>query len=82
MIDQIMLLTGRGEIGWERLALPLKEHLLARFREANQGYLSGLARITFFQGNLIQEGTHDSLMQEGGEYAAMFTLQAERYRAT
>jgi ATP-binding cassette subfamily B protein len=33
-------------------------------------------------GVLIEEGTHDSLMQEGGEYAAMFALQAERYMAS
>jgi len=32
-------------------------------------------------GRLIEEGTHESLMEEGGEYAAMFTLQAERYVA-
>ncbi|MFN2220097.1 MAG: ABC transporter ATP-binding protein [Anaerolineae bacterium] len=32
-------------------------------------------------GRLIEEGTHDALMEEGGEYAAMFTLQAERYQA-
>jgi ATP-binding cassette subfamily B protein len=32
-------------------------------------------------GGLVEAGTHDSLMREGGEYATMFTLQAERYVA-
>ncbi|MFN2157113.1 MAG: ABC transporter ATP-binding protein [Anaerolineae bacterium] len=32
-------------------------------------------------GTLVEAGTHDSLMQEGGEYATMFALQAERYMA-
>jgi ATP-binding cassette subfamily B protein len=30
-------------------------------------------------GGLVEAGTHESLMREGGEYATMFTLQAERY---
>ena len=32
-------------------------------------------------GRLLEEGTHDELMARGGEYARMFTLQADRYRA-
>jgi ATP-binding cassette subfamily B protein len=32
-------------------------------------------------GRLVKEGTHDELMARDGEYARMFTLQAERYQS-
>jgi ABC-type multidrug transport system fused ATPase/permease subunit len=39
-------------------------------------------RIFVFDGGRITEsGTHQALMDLGGEYAAMFTLQADGYRA-
>lgn len=39
-------------------------------------------RIFVFDGGRITEsGTHQELMDLGGEYAAMFTLQAAGYRA-
>ena len=31
-------------------------------------------------GELIEEGSHDGLMREDGQYARMFNTQAERYR--
>ena len=31
-------------------------------------------------GKIIEEGTHDFLMQERGQYAEMFELQASNYR--
>ena len=31
-------------------------------------------------GELIEEGSHDGLMREEGQYARMFNIQAERYR--
>ena len=31
------------------------------------------------EGRLVEAGTHPELIQRGGEYAAMFRLQAERY---
>jgi ATP-binding cassette, subfamily B, bacterial len=34
------------------------------------------------QGRLIEVGNHDELMAQGGEYASMFKLQAERYQPT
>jgi len=32
-------------------------------------------------GRVVEDGTHDQLMRAGGRYAAMFTLQAERFAA-
>ena len=31
-------------------------------------------------GSIIEQGTHDELMKQGGVYAYMFNLQAEKYR--
>lgn len=31
-------------------------------------------------GSIIEQGTHDELMKQGGAYAYMFNLQAEKYR--
>ena len=36
--------------------------------------------LMFAGGNLIEEGSHDELMEMGGKYAEMFRLQAEKYR--
>ncbi len=35
--------------------------------------------IMLESGRLIEEGTHDSLMNLGGQYAAMFSLQSKKY---
>ncbi len=37
--------------------------------------------FVFDGGRVIESGTHQELMNLGGEYAAMFTLQADGYRA-
>ncbi|MEU7082142.1 MULTISPECIES: hypothetical protein [Streptomyces] len=37
--------------------------------------------FVFDGGRITESGTHQELMNLGGEYAAMFTLQAAGYRA-
>jgi ATP-binding cassette subfamily B protein len=32
------------------------------------------------RGRLIEQGTHDELVLQGGQYAELFELQAESYR--
>jgi len=34
----------------------------------------------FADGKMIEYGTHDELMERGGEYADMFNTQAQYYR--
>ena len=34
------------------------------------------------QGRVVELGTHDELMAEGGRYRTMFELQAKRFGAT
>ena len=34
------------------------------------------------QGHVVELGTHDELMAEGGRYRSMFDLQARRFHAT
>ena len=36
--------------------------------------------LVFSDGELIEQGTHEKLMELGGEYCEMFTLQASGYR--
>ena len=36
--------------------------------------------LVFNKGRLIEEGNHTDLMEKGGEYCEMFTLQASGYR--
>ena len=33
------------------------------------------------EGQMVEEGTHESLMARGGRYARLFAMQAERYRS-
>ena len=36
--------------------------------------------LVLAHGRVIEEGTHDELMSRGGEYARMFSLQAQWYQ--
>ena len=47
-------------------------HRLASVRHADRIYV--LAR-----GSVIEQGTHASLMELGGQYAELYTLQASQY---
>jgi ABC-type multidrug transport system fused ATPase/permease subunit len=31
-------------------------------------------------GRVLEQGTHDALVAQGGRYAALYEMQAERYR--
>jgi ATP-binding cassette subfamily B protein len=48
-------------------------HRLSSARMANKVYLMK-------QGEIIEQGTHTSLMEENGEYTRMFTMQAQNYQ--
>ncbi|MET9802492.1 ABC transporter ATP-binding protein [Streptomyces sp. NPDC006368] len=37
--------------------------------------------LVFDSGRIVESGSHDELMRRGGDYAAMFTLQASGYQA-
>ncbi len=38
-------------------------------------------RILFLEeGRIVEEGSHDALMEKGGAYAKLFTLQARYYQ--
>ncbi|GAA2531149.1 MULTISPECIES: ABC transporter ATP-binding protein [Streptomyces] len=38
--------------------------------------------LVFDSGRIVESGSHDELMRRGGDYAAMFTLQASGYRSS
>ncbi len=48
-------------------------HRLSTTRMADRIYM-------FANGTVIEDGSHDALMQKGGRYAEMFNLQAEKYK--
>lgn len=48
-------------------------HRLSSTRMADRIYM-------LENGSIIEEGTHDELMAQGGKYAEMFNLQAKKYR--
>jgi ABC-type multidrug transport system fused ATPase/permease subunit len=36
--------------------------------------------VVLDRGRIVEQGSHDQLMQQGGTYASLFTLQARGYR--
>ena len=53
----------------------LVSHRLSSVRRASR-------IIVLDEGRVVEDGTHDELMNEGGRYAKMFKLQAARFAAT
>ncbi|MBQ7161458.1 MAG: ABC transporter ATP-binding protein [Clostridia bacterium] len=49
-------------------------HRLSTTRMADRIYM-------FEDGRVVEHGTHDELMEQGGKYAYMFELQAQKYRS-
>ncbi len=52
----------------------LVSHRLSAVRDAGRIVVLG-------EGRVVEEGTHTALMERGGRYAELFTLQADGYRA-
>ena len=48
-------------------------HRLSTTRHANRIYM-------FEKGRIVEQGSHDELIRNGGKYAHMFNLQAQKYR--
>lgn len=48
-------------------------HRLSTTRHANRIYM-------FEKGRIVEQGSHDELIRNGGKYAHMFNLQAKKYR--
>jgi len=48
-------------------------HRLSTTRMADRIYM-------FAEGEIIEEGSHEELMERGGKYAEMFLIQAEKYK--
>jgi ATP-binding cassette subfamily B protein len=57
---------------FEGRSVLLISHRLASIRMADYIYVLEAGRI-------VEEGTHDDLMRQGGHYAVMFRLQAATY---
>jgi ATP-binding cassette, subfamily B, bacterial len=51
----------------------LISHRFSSVRSADRIYV-------LHKGRLVEEGTHESLMARGGQYAELFTLQAAAYQ--
>ena len=72
---------------------PIAEHqLYLRYSDLTQGrtsfYISHRLASTRFcdrilllgQGKILEEGTHQSLLEQGGEYARLFQVQSRYYQ--
>jgi ATP-binding cassette subfamily B protein len=57
-----------------RATVILISHRLSTVRQADR-------IVLLEQGRIAESGSHDELMALGGRYAAMFTIQAERFRS-
>jgi len=66
------LFASFAELARDRTAL-LITHRLASVRMAHRV-------IVLREGRVAQDGTHEELLAQGGEYAALWRLQAERYQ--
>ncbi|MBP2326664.1 ATP-binding cassette subfamily B protein [Kibdelosporangium banguiense] len=76
--------SGLDAEGEHRVHATLREHAEGRTRLLISHRLSALRGaekiVTLVDGRIAEQGSHDELMNAGGEYARLFSLQADGYQ--
>jgi ATP-binding cassette, subfamily B, bacterial len=76
--------SGLDAEGEHRVHATLREHAAGRTRlliSHRMAALRGAEKIvTLVDGRIAEQGSHDELMNAGGEYARLFSLQADGYQ--
>ena len=80
MSRPLSLVSQTFELGQSLVTLATLGALLAGFSPIALGVLSAAAIIVLDRGAIIERGSHDELVAQGGRYATLFNLQAQGYR--
>jgi ATP-binding cassette subfamily B protein len=80
MSRPLSLVSQTFEFGQSLVTLATLGALLAGFSPIALGVLSAAAIIVLDRGAIIERGSHDELVAQGGRYATLFNLQAQGYR--